>query len=152
MPPLNLLKRMMGESRFKEFEESEKQFLKEISENMTLLEEDGKIGCISKSRRLANGFSDYLKKVTFVGYPEFEHLLRPGRRPNLAAPFHALLDKGLMGSLNGSRPNAISWQLVSGIIHSVAVVLVIVQQVLSLFFGEVLQGFHIGHHRIQLAL
>lgn len=44
MPPLNLLKRMMGESRYKELEKTEKQFLTKISKNMSLLrEDDGKI-------------------------------------------------------------------------------------------------------------
>lgn len=44
IPPLNLLKRIMGESYYKELGKSEKQLLTKISKNMLLLREDnGKI-------------------------------------------------------------------------------------------------------------
>lgn len=40
MPAMNLLKRIMGESYFKELDKTEKQFLRDISKNMTHIVED----------------------------------------------------------------------------------------------------------------
>lgn len=40
MPPINLLKRIIGESYYKDLDKIEKQFLKNISKNMSLLKED----------------------------------------------------------------------------------------------------------------
>ena len=60
MPPLDLIKRIMGESKYDSLDKSDKQYLLKISENMTLLEEDGK-----KVGRLALYDDDYKKNSLY---------------------------------------------------------------------------------------